>query len=178
MKRLILLRHAKTEPWYEGVDDQARALTGRGHADSLSVARELQRIGWAPDHVMVSTARRARETWQEMQAVFPDAASEAVERLYLAGIDAIERELSDRPAQGTVLVIGHNPGLQDFACHVARASGSAFGEAARLLFERFPTACAALFEGGDEGAFEPARFILSDVIRAKSLREAGDEDDD
>ena len=45
MKRLILMRHAKTEPWGEGVDDFSRALTPRGKEDAQRMAEELVALG-------------------------------------------------------------------------------------------------------------------------------------
>ena len=59
MKRLILMRHAKTEPFGEGIDDFGRALTEQGHSDAARIAEELVALGWSPERILVSTARRA-----------------------------------------------------------------------------------------------------------------------
>ena len=49
MKRLILMRHAKTEPWSEGIDDFGRALTPLGHSDARRMAEELVALSWSPE---------------------------------------------------------------------------------------------------------------------------------
>ena len=60
MKRLILMRHAKTEPWDELIDDHGRALTDVGHQAADVICAALQTSGWAPDKAVVSSARRTR----------------------------------------------------------------------------------------------------------------------
>ena len=69
MKRLIVMRHAKTEDWAEGIDDHGRALTERGRLDAANVGREIIAKDWTPDFVAVSSARRAKETWNYAQAL-------------------------------------------------------------------------------------------------------------
>ena len=46
MRQLILMRHAKTEAWAEGIDDFGRALTDQGHVDARRVAEEIVALGW------------------------------------------------------------------------------------------------------------------------------------
>ena len=58
MKRLILMRPAKTEPWSEGIADHARALTPVGHEAAAAMAAMLKSEGWSPQKAIVSTARR------------------------------------------------------------------------------------------------------------------------
>ena len=174
MKRLILQRHAKTEPWYEGVDDHGRALVERGRADSEAVARALLAAGWTPDLALVSTARRARETWAAAVTVFPAVDYSLEEDLYLAGVSGLERVIRAHDGAGAVLVVGHNPGLHDFARAILHEAGSLDHQAALSLSEKYPTGCAALFEAEEDGAFLPAHFKLVEVIRPKDLRETDD----
>ena len=70
MQRLILMRHAKTEPWTEGIDDHARALTPVGHEAAAAMASALKAEGWVPEKAIISTARRTRETWVHLSDVF------------------------------------------------------------------------------------------------------------
>ena len=170
MKRLILLRHAKTEPWFEGVDDHGRALTDRGRSDGVLMAETLLGMGWVPDTVLVSSARRARETWGAAVTVFPAAQYHLEDDLYLAGAHGIEQMVSQNDETPSVMVIGHNPGIHDFGCSILRIAGSLDHHAALRLTEKFPTGCAALFEAEDDAAFSPAGFKLADVIRPKGLR--------
>ena len=170
MKRLILQRHAKTEPWYEGVDDHGRALTERGHADAVRVAEALKRIGWIPDFALVSSARRARETWLNAKTILSEVPSETRETLYLAGASEIESLISEHSNHEVLLAIGHNPGFHDLARQILGVAGSLTHQAALQLTEKFPTGCAALFEAEEDMVFYPASFKLVKVIRPKELR--------
>jgi len=123
MRRLLLLRHAKSS-WAEpGASDHARALNRRGQEAAPRVGAYLNRHKLVPDCVLCSTARRTRETWDlvaaEMRAAPPAA---YVERLY----DATPRTLFDvfrraDAAAVSVLVVGHNPGLQEVATDLIAA---------------------------------------------------------
>ena len=170
MKRLILMRHAKTEPWYQGVDDESRALLGRGRQDAKLVAAALQARNWFPDFVLMSTARRTRETWKAMADYFPDARTEVMEELYLAGTSALATAVRAHEVLETVMVLGHNPGIHDFAMGISSVAGSVNQKAALTLSEKMPTAVTALFEADEEGAFQPEAFRLQDFIIAKKLR--------
>lgn len=172
MKRLILMRHAKTESWTEGLDDFARALTDRGHEDATRMANEIVGMGWSPERILVSTARRARETCSGVARVFEGEKVRPMESLYLAGTRGISEAVRQNDGAGTLMVIGHNPGLHDFALSIYHESGASDHHAALRLAEKFPTACAALFEAEEDGAFLPVHFRLTDVLRAKDLRES------
>lgn len=170
MKRLILMRHAKTEPWSEGVDDFARALVERGKLDAQLVTEEFLRRKWSPNLILVSTARRARETCSEVAKLVSDERVRPMESLYLSGMRGLREAVSSADTEATLMLIGHNPGMHDFACDICREGGAGSHPAMLRLYEKFPTSCAALFEAEENGAFVPAQFKLIDVIRAKDLR--------
>tara|TARA_B100001540_G_scaffold301223_1_gene307449 strand:- start:45 stop:575 length:531 start_codon:yes stop_codon:yes gene_type:complete len=172
MKRLILMRHAKTEPWGEGIDDFARALTDRGKEDAKRMAEELVAMGWSPERILVSTARRARETCSEVAKVFEGEKVRPMESLYLSGVRGLSEAVSQNDGAGTLMVIGHNPGLHDFAIDILREGGSADHQESMRLVEKFPTSCCALFENEEDGAFVPVHFRLATILRAKDFREA------
>lgn len=169
MKRLILMRHAKTEPWSEGIDDHGRALTCSGHKAAAAMAIALQGEGWEPDQALVSTARRTRETWKEMSSVFPACEAQFDEALYLAGERGIMDLISDLDTASTLLVIGHNPGLHDLSVRMLREAGSLDHQAALRLSSKLPTAAAAMFEADEAGDFVPVHFRLRNFIRPKDL---------
>lgn len=173
MKRLVLMRHAKTEPWSEGIDDFGRALTPLGHADAKRTAEELVALGWSPERILVSSARRARETCAEAATVFTGEKVRPMESLYLTGQRGLSEAVSQNDGASTLMVIGHNPGLHDFALSILRDGGSSDHQASLRLNEKFPTSCVALFEADQDGPFVPAHFRLVQVLRAKDLREAG-----
>jgi phosphohistidine phosphatase len=171
MKRLILMRHAKTEPWTEGIDDFARALTPQGHEDALRMAGEILAAGWSPERILVSSARRARETCAEVASVMSGEKVRPMESLYLTGVRGLTEAVVENDRAGTLMVIGHNPGLHDFALSILREGGAGDHQASLRLNEKFPTCCAALFEAANEGVFLPAHYQLMSVLRAKDLRE-------
>lgn len=171
MKRLILMRHAKTEPWSEGLDDFARALLPRGFTDAQLVAEEIKQRDWSPNLILVSTARRARETCSEVAKIIEDERVRPMEALYLSGMRGLNDAVRSAEQETAVMLIGHNPGLHDFACEIFREGGTRNHPASLRLHEKFPTGCAALFEAEEDGAFQPERFTLVDVIRAKDLRD-------
>jgi len=170
MNRLILMRHGKTEPWFEGVDDHGRALTTRGSADGLLMAKALAAAGLEPASALISTARRTRETWAALSGAFRKTDVAYLDDLYLATPDQIEDAVQGTTTDGTLIVLGHNPGIHDFACHIARRGGAVSDLLTARLWEKFPTSCCAIFENKSDGPFAVDKFKLVDVIRSRDLR--------
>lgn len=113
-RRLVLLRHAKSA-WPEGKADAERPLAGRGRRDAPAAGRWLRDHVADIDLVVCSPAVRARQTWDLVSAEL-DALLRVRydERLYGACAEdllAVTRELPQRAP--TVLLVGHNPGLED-----------------------------------------------------------------
>lgn len=170
MQRLILMRHAKTEPWFQGTDDEARALLPRGKSDAELVAQALVSMGWTPDIVLVSSARRTRETWKMMVPLMAGARLVVLDALYLAGTAALEQAITDHEGAGTLMLLGHNPGIHDLAVQVASRAGTVNQPAAKTLAGKMPTGAAALFEAEEEAGFEPSALVLQEFLIAKRLR--------
>ena len=167
MRRLILLRHAKTEPRSEAGDDLSRRLTERGRRDSCRMADVLDGAGYAPDLVLVSPAVRARETWDGMAATFPKAKVELRKGLYDATPEEIEEEMRRETATaGTVMVVAHNPGLQELAVNLLIDSGGSNSDIEQLS-AGCPTAAAAVFAIDEAG-----RGYLAALFHARDHREA------
>lgn len=169
MKRLILMRHAKTEPWTEGVEDYGRALTPGGHGAARAVAAALASAGWIPERALVSTARRTRETWAHLMPVFAGCEATFEDALYLAGERGISDYIGEADGASTLLVLGHNPGLHDLCVRLIRKAGSGDHQAAMRLSSKLPTGAAALFEADEGGAFVPVHFRLQNFIRPKDV---------
>ena len=117
MKRLLLLRHAKAERDVPGLDDQARALAPRGREDAVRIGRFLREEVYVADLVLCSTAARTRQT---LELLLPELgvrpAVQYLEELYLARRDAILSVIRQaRDGAGSLMVVGHNPGLADCA---------------------------------------------------------------
>ncbi|WP_374574152.1 histidine phosphatase family protein [Phenylobacterium sp.] len=145
MDRLILFRHGKAEHQSASGEDFDRGLTPRGERESRAMADILAEMGFTPDVALVSAAARARATWQAAAPVFPDAQVSVEEELYHAP-SGVVRELAERAGRTarTVMVVGHNPGLQELAVEllIEGASGQALISRAA---NQFPTAAAAVF---------------------------------
>ena len=170
MKRLILMRHAKTEPWEHGIDDAARVLLPRGQSDAGLMASALSGRNWVPTRVLISSARRTRETWKFVSGAFPEAKVEVLDSLYLAGTQTLEDHIKKNEDAETLMLIGHNPGMHDLAAGISSRSGALNQKAAMTLAAKMPTSAAALFQAVDGDNFDVAAFRLVDYIVAKSLR--------
>ncbi len=68
--RLMLLRHAKSEKAEPGMRDHERTLNARGRSETPMIGAYMARHGLIPDRVIVSTARRTRETWERLAPAF------------------------------------------------------------------------------------------------------------
>src|ERR1700761_8206979 len=143
MQRLILLRHGKAEPASPGGDFE-RGLTERGRSEAALAGRVLAEAGYAPDLALVSTARRAMETWQALQTWFPGARAQASRGLYHAEPGALAEAIAAAAdAATTLMVVGHNPGLHELALVLPAVAGT---RPEPILARSFPTAAAAVFE--------------------------------
>jgi phosphohistidine phosphatase len=149
MRRLILIRHAKSDyPW--GVDDHFRPLNGRGRRDAPVIGHWLMAniSVLHPPLVIVSTATRAQLTWRLIREQLSEgwAGGNVVEepRLYETDADGVASVVAEIPdAVDTAVVIGHNPGLLDFICRFA-VPGALKQEATA----KFPTSALAVLTMG------------------------------
>lgn len=112
--RLVLLRHAEAEPYGDG--DAARVLTARGRSAATAAGRWLARRA-VPDLAVVSPAARARETWTLAAARLPaPPPSEVDRRIYANSLPDLLAVLAETdPAVGTLLLVGHNPSINELA---------------------------------------------------------------
>lgn len=168
MRQLLILRHAKSSWDDPSLADFDRPLGSRGQKTAPLMGRELARRGWLPDLALVSPALRTRETWQMVAAELPrHVPAQFADELYEAAPATILARVRQVKAT-TLLVIGHNPGLQHFALRLAGAGSdeSVF----KKIEAKFPTAALARFAlDGDwaDLAFGSAR--LTHCLRPKDL---------
>jgi phosphohistidine phosphatase len=139
VKRLYLLRHAKSSWKDTSLPDHDRPLAGRGRRAAKAIARHLREQGIEPQLVLCSTARRARETLDRIEPALGAPAIELEHDLYAASAPALLERLRSVPDTiDSVLLIGHNPGLQELALDLVRPSPTA-----RELAAKYPTAALA-----------------------------------
>jgi phosphohistidine phosphatase len=143
-RRLIVMRHAKAEPFAS--TDHARALNRRGQAEALAAGEQLRGDGILPDCAFVSSATRTLQTWQAVAAACEvEVPARISDGLYDADPDEVLEALRAAPADAQVVIfIGHNP----TAAYVAQLldDGEGLEPAANGLARGFPPAAFAGFE--------------------------------
>lgn len=124
-RELLVLRHAKASRSADVASDYDRPLTRRGRRDAPRIARWLKTRELVPDLVVASPARRARETAELVldELALPAEAVRWDERAYDADVTALLHVLADAAGQARrVLLVGHNPGLEDLVRHLGGAT--------------------------------------------------------
>ncbi len=114
MKTLLVLRHAKSDRSDDTLRDHDRPLAPRGEADAPRMGIALALLDAIPDAVLTSTAVRARETAHRVAAAMGyDGKIVEQPNLYAASADTLLGHLRDGDDAATVLLVGHNPGLEE-----------------------------------------------------------------
>lgn len=146
MDRLILLRHAKAEGDAPSGDDFDRPLAPRGRREAEAMGERLAAKGLRPDVVLVSPALRTRETWEIIEAALPGAEVRLTPGLYNADVGVIRR-LAEAAGEerGVVMVVAHNPGLQDLTVRLLREGAAPAAYLARAQ-RAFPPAAVSIFD--------------------------------
>lgn len=119
---LTLMRHGKAARGVEGIEDFDRPLTRRGVTDAALVAEELQEQAPPVDLCLLSSARRARITGEIAAGILglPSGSILLEERIYMAEPEQLIYRLKELPPEPLhVLLVGHNPGIQEAAAHLA-----------------------------------------------------------
>jgi phosphohistidine phosphatase len=153
MRRLMLLRHAKTETDAPSGRDRDRRLDARGHKDATEIGGWIGHNPPFPDSVLVSPAVRAHQTWdiawEAMKGLAPKPHVELVPDLYGA-----------EPTQ-LLRTIGHNPGMHELALALA---GSGDAASRKALGDNLPTSGLAVLDftidDWNDVAFRRGRLVL------------------
>lgn len=121
MRRLMLLRHAKSD-WPEKVDDHDRPLAKRGQRTGPMMGTYMAKQKLLPDLAIVSTARRAQETWNLVHEALGCGVEQQDERrIYEAAAGSILDVIRKTKADVRVLLlVGHNPGFQELALKLVK----------------------------------------------------------
>ncbi|MET8948645.1 histidine phosphatase family protein [Streptomyces sp. NPDC004542] len=141
LRRLLVLRHAKSaRP--PGVPDHDRPLAPRGRRDAPAAGRALAAADPLPDLALCSTAVRARQTWELASAQWGTPPPVRFDpRLYAAGAAELLQVVREVPPEvATLLLVGHNPGLEDLVLTLA---GEALDDALDRVRAKFPTSAVA-----------------------------------
>src|ERR1700682_4277842 len=149
MRRLMLLRHAKTENDAPSGRDQDRRLDNRGRSDAAEIGSWIGRHPPFPDSVLVSPAIRAHQTWEiaweAIKELVPEPQVELVPELYGADPSQLLQTIREASAADpkTLMLVGHNPGMHELALALA-GSGDAAGR--KALADNLPTSALAVFD--------------------------------
>lgn len=148
MKTVILLRHAKSDWGDLALRDFDRPLNGRGERAAALMGTWARRENIRPEHILASPAVRVRSTL----ARFLENAGSTPEplwdqRLYLASAATIAEVIGETDdVTQTVLLVGHNPGLEEFVLtHVPDMGDTRLRDD---VAEKFPTAAIAVIDFG------------------------------
>jgi phosphohistidine phosphatase len=148
MAVLTLLRHAKAAQAMPGQGDFDRPLTERGRADAAWAGTII--APFKPDLALVSASKRTSETWEIASHALPKTPELTLERgLYLCTPAQLLRRIQAVPTMvRSVVAVGHNPCMEEFALWLAANETEPEALAMR---EKFPTAAIAVFDLRDGG---------------------------
>jgi phosphohistidine phosphatase len=184
MRRLMLLRHAKTEHDAPSGHDQDRRLDERGRLDAAAIGTWIGRHPPLPDAVLVSTAVRTRQTWEIARDAMKDVVREQLQQPQvelldeLYGAEPTQLLRIIRMAEATdparLMLIGHNPGMHELALMLA---GSGDAAAKKSLEDNLPTAGLAILDFAiddwNEVAFRRGKLVR--FTSPKLLKQALDD---
>lgn len=144
MRRLLLLRHAKSD-WPDGLEDALRPLADRGRKDAPEMGKAMAAQSLIPDLALISTALRTQETWQLLSTQLGKPVSSREES---ALYGASERTLLDFAKAApdevqTLLLCAHNPGIERLANSFAKSGDP---DAIRRVDKKYPTCGLAVIE--------------------------------
>lgn len=168
-RELLLLRHAKSD-WNQDTSDFDRPLNARGRRDADRIGRWAHAQKLKPDAVLSSPARRAAQTAEAVciHLCVDPADITWNERIYLASLPTLLEVLASLPASAKqVVLIGHNPGLEDLLLHLAPDA-----EAQRHADKLLTTATLAQLRIPDKDWKPAARSAtLLRFVRPRDLRD-------
>ena len=153
MRRLILMRHAKSS-WSDPLQhDAARPLNERGRKAAPLMGRWMRAQGLVPDLALISTARRTLETWELAAAEMTEGRAPAhasTEAIYNAGAERLLALVHDAPEEAeTLMLVGHEPGVPGL---LRLLCGMEVCEGGMRAFGKYPTGSTAVLE------FDAARW--------------------
>jgi phosphohistidine phosphatase len=167
-RRLLLLRHAKSS-WDEPeLPDRERPLARRGRRAAAALGERLAHRRVRVDRILCSPSRRTRETLA-LLALSPEPPTAVPEALYLASARTLLARLRRVPPRvRTVLVIAHDPGIEQLAHSLAERGRK---KALRRLAAGFKTGALAELRVPDDGwrALRPGSAYLERFTRPRDL---------
>lgn len=164
MRRLVLMRHAKSSWGDPGLDDHDRPLNKRGKLSAKALGDWLRAQTIVVDEALVSSSVRTVETLQRLKV---DCDRQVLDQLYHAGSGDMLKALKTRATGQTVLMLGHNPGIAWFARDLMLAQPD------HPRFEDYPTGATlvARFDIDDWNALQPGTGRFEAFVTPRDLTE-------
>lgn len=168
-RRLYILRHAHSSWALPGQRDNHRPLDARGRKEADRLAEFIARKGYRFDVVVCSTAKRASETYDRIRPQLPtEGREEASDALYAMGIEAYYDAARRHGDCDAILLVGHNPVIEQFTLSLIADGDPAAIEAIRM---GFPTCGLAVVEfSGPLDAIERGTGRLREFVDPHDLR--------
>ena len=166
-KQLLLLRHAKSSWEDPELADHDRPLAPRGRRAAKLIAKHLRRQGIASELVLCSSAARTRETLELITPALGEDVPVRIEDELYAASEQVQLERVRAVADGieSLLLIGHNPGIQQLALLLAGG-----GENVAALARKYPTAALTTLEfNGRWRELGEGRAELTGFVTPKEL---------
>jgi phosphohistidine phosphatase len=156
VKRLYLLRHAKSSWKHAELADRDRPLAGRGRRAAKAIGRHLREQGIDPDLVLCSPARRARETLERIEPALGRGAVQVEPELYGASAGELLARLRGVADEvESVMLIGHNPAIAELALDLCG------------LEQKYPTGALATLAFPSWETLDRAQLV--DFVRPRDL---------
>jgi phosphohistidine phosphatase len=169
VRTLYVLRHAKSDWGDASLQDFVRPLNGRGRKAAKAMGQEMRERGLAPDLVLLSPSARTTETLARVEEGF-GASFEKVEEpnIYLAESGTLVDLIRSAPAKSErLMVVGHNPGMQELIRALANGPQDLRAEAAA----KFPTGALAeiSFDVSKWSDVTPGSGFIRNFVKPREL---------
>ncbi|MBW0007546.1 MAG: histidine phosphatase family protein [Sphingomonas sp.] len=170
MRRLTVLRHAKSSWDAPGLDDFDRPLNDRGWKSARRMGRELKARGLRFDYVLASSAVRVRETLEGLSEEYDLSAPIRFEQaIYLAATQTLVSLVRDLPEEVQApLFVGHNPGLERLLVELTHDDDEGLRD---RIAGKYPTGALAVveFPAAKWGDVSPGSGEIVELILPREL---------
>ena len=171
MKRLAVLRHAKSDWGDPGIDDFNRPLNARGWKSARRIGKEMKHRRMRFDFGLASPAARVRETIDGMTETYgePQFPIRFEPRIYGASVETLVELVRAIPADAeAALVVGHNPGFERLVVELTKDDREGLRD---RVAGKFPTAAMAVIElpAASWAAVEPGAGQVVELLLPKEL---------
>ncbi|WP_316013553.1 SixA phosphatase family protein [Roseobacter sp. HKCCA0434] len=143
MKRILVIRHAKSSWSDPDQPDIERPLNQRGRLSAPLMAAQILEWDVVPDAVWVSPSRRTQETWERMRPVLGAGKAKVHDAIYMGDPAALRDVLRETKGAETVAIVGHQPGVSAL---VRKLSDGKIGTSCARAFSSYPTAAVSLLQ--------------------------------